>query len=383
VKGRILVIGHDAYRAGAQVELLHVLRWMRAHIEREIHLLLLAGGDLLADYATVVPTRVLPRALAGLHPRLAAATSAAARRAPPYLRDLARDRVDLVFANSVGALSLAAEVSALAGCPLVCHVHDLELSMSGAITRRRFGQIHDKVDCFIAVSEAVRVSLVVNRGVEPDKITVIPPGVPAVGFDVGAARIRVRSELGLADDAFVVGGSGTTDWRKGPDLFVATARALADKSSDRPIHFVWVGGDPKPLGLLRRDVERAGLSGRVTFVGRQTHAWPYHSSFDAFLLTSREDPFPLVCLESARLSVPTICFAGAGGMPEFVEEDAGCVIPYLDLQAAAGALLALAGSEALRSRLGRRAAQKVHERCDLEVVGSRIGTLLDHHLESP
>ncbi len=383
MKGRILVIGHDAYRAGAQVELLHVLRWMGAHLDRQIDLLLLAGGDLLADYGSVVPTRVLPRALAGLHPRLAAATTAAARRAPSRLRNLAKGRVDLVFANSVGALSLAAEVAALARCPLVCHVHDLELSMSRAITGRRFGRIRDEVDCFIAVSEAVRVSLVVNRSVEPDRITVIPPGVPVAGFDVGAARIRVRSELGLADDAFVVGGSGTTDWRKGPDLFVATTRALAASSSDRPIHFVWVGGDPKPIGLLRRDVERAGLSGRVTFVGRQTDAWQYHSAFDAFLLTSREDPFPLVCLESARLSVPTVCFAGAGGMPEFVEDDAGCVVPYLDLQAAAGALCALAGSEALRSRLGRRAAQKVHERCDLEAVGSRIGSLLDRHLESP
>jgi glycosyltransferase involved in cell wall biosynthesis len=383
VKGRILVIGHDAYRAGAQVELLHVLRWMRAHFDRQIDLLLLAGGDLLADYGDVVATHVLPRALAGLHPRLAAATTAAARRAPSPLRTLAAGQVDLVFANSVGALSLAAEVSALARCPLVCHVHDLELSMSATITGRRFGQIRDEVDCFISVSEAVRASLIVNRGVEPDRIRVIPPGVPAVGFDAGAARIRVRGELGLADDAFVVGGSGTTDWRKGSDLFVATARALAARSSDRSVHFVWVGGDPKPIGLLRRDVERAGLSGRVTFVGRQTDAWPYHSAFDAFLLTSREDPFPLVCLESARLSVPTVCFAGAGGMPEFVEDDAGCVVPYLDLQAAAGALSALAGSEALRARLGRRAAQKVHERCDLEVVGSRIGSLLECHLGAP
>ncbi len=254
--------------------------------------------------------------------------------------------------------------------------------MGAAITGSRFGRIRDEVDCFIAVSEAVRVSLVVNRSVEPDRIVVIPPGVPAVGFDVGEARIRVRSELGLGDDAFVVGGSGTTDWRKGPDLFVATARALAIRSSERPIHFLWVGGDPKPIALLRRDVERAGLSGQVTFVGRQTDAWPYHSAFDAFLLTSREDPFPLVCLESARLSVPTVCFDGAGGMPEFVQDDAGCVVPYLDLQAAAGALLALAGSEALRASLGRRAAQKVHERCDLELVGSRIGSLLDRHVES-
>jgi glycosyltransferase involved in cell wall biosynthesis len=200
---------------------------------------------------------------------------------------------------------------------------------------------------------------------------------------VGATRIGVRSELGLADNAFVVGGSGTTDWRKGPDLFVATARALVARSPDRPIHFVWVGGDPKPIGLLRRDVERAGLSGRVTFVGKVADAWRYHSAFDAFLLTSREDPFPLVCLESARLSVPTVCFAGAGGMPEFVEDDAGCVVPYLDLQAAAGALFALSGSEGLRAGLGRRAAQKVDERCDLEVVGSRIGSLLDRLLESP
>ena len=40
-----------------------------------------------------------------------------------------------------------------------------------------------------------------------------------------------------------------------------------------------------------------------------------------------EDPYTLVCLEAAALEKPYVCFEGAGGSPEFVEEDCGFVVP--------------------------------------------------------
>lgn len=83
---------------------------------------------------------------------------------------------------------------------------------------------------------------------------------------------------------------------------------------------------------------------------------------DVFLLPSREDPFPLVALEAAACAVPTICFADAGGTPDLVEHDAGMVVPFEDSGAMAAGVLALVEDEALRTRLGQRAREKVLSR---------------------
>lgn len=131
--------------------------------------------------------------------------------------------------------------------------------------------------------------------------------------------------------------------------------------------------------MADHDRVRLGLAGTATFVGAIADPSIHFGAFDAFLLSSREDPYPLVCLEAAAGSVPIVCFADAGGMPEFVEADAGVVVPYLDVEAAATALAGLAADDDTRRRLGARAAAKVTERCSVDVVGPQIAGVLDRY----
>jgi glycosyltransferase involved in cell wall biosynthesis len=163
-------------------------------------------------------------------------------------------------------------------------------------------------------------------------------------------------------------------------VFVLVARSVARLDPTRPVHFLWVGGEPQDLAHLEHDVDRLGLSSTVHFTGARADPSPYFARFDTFLLPSREDPFPLVCLEAAATGIPVVCFAGGGGMPEFVEDDAGAVVGYLDVDAAADRILAFARDEALRSSLGGRAREKVDERCAVDVVAPRIACVLDRHL---
>ena len=83
-----------------------------------------------------------------------------------------------------------------------------------------------------------------------------------------------------------------------------------------------------------------------------------------------------MCLEAAAFAVPTVCFADAGGMPEFVGKEAGLVVPYLDLSAAARALLELAHDEPRRAALGARALEKVSRDHDIRVIGRQIEPLI-------
>jgi glycosyltransferase involved in cell wall biosynthesis len=83
--------------------------------------------------------------------------------------------------------------------------------------------------------------------------------------------------------------------------------------------------------------------------------------FIVFALVSWEDPFPLVNLEAASLGKPIVCFDEAGGSKEFVEEDCGFVVPYLDLDAREDRVVELLHNPELRQRMGSRVARKAQE----------------------
>jgi glycosyltransferase involved in cell wall biosynthesis len=59
---------------------------------------------------------------------------------------------------------------------------------------------------------------------------------------------------------------------------------------------------------------------------------------DVFMLSSREDTYPLVVVEAASLGVPTIYFDQSGGIYDFIDAQSGIRVDYLDVQAMANAI---------------------------------------------
>jgi glycosyltransferase involved in cell wall biosynthesis len=103
----------------------------------------------------------------------------------------------------------------------------------------------------------------------------------------------------------------------------------------------------------------------------------YLAAIDVFAMVSREDPFPLVMLEAGSLGVPTVCWADSGGAPEFVETDAGIVVPYLSVDRFANALQELRSDDTRRGRMGARASTKVMDRYTLEQQAPRLREAMD------
>ena len=88
----------------------------------------------------------------------------------------------------------------------------------------------------------------------------------------------------------------------------------------------------------------------------------FFSAADAFLLTSREDPFPTVAIEAMSVGLPVLAFDGSGGMAEFLKEEGlGYVVPYCDAPAMAARLKAVA-PRGRRSGDARKAQETVEKR---------------------
>lgn len=366
---KVLFISHDATRTGAPIIFLHFLRWFKQHGQIPFLILLRNGGELESEFQEIAPTINLEHFVA---------------HSDELVDYLMEQHIGLIYSNTM-ANGRVLELLSTLNCPVVSHIHELEQMLRYHVGLDIFEMTKQQTQRYIAVSQAVKANLVQNHAIAPEAIEVIYEFIPArqnQGFDQKQAREQVCRKLGIAPDSLIVGGSGTTDWRKGPDLFVQLAHAVQQRQPESPVHFLWVGGDTEGsvYSKLQYDLERAGLKGKVHFVGSQPDPLNYFAAFDIFALMSREDPFPLVSLEAASLGKPILCFAQSGGGQELVEQDSGFVVPYLDTALMAEKVLVLLQSPELRWQLGQQAQQKVSTRHDVEVTAPQVLQLIQQLL---
>ncbi|NBL00453.1 MAG: glycosyltransferase, partial [Erysipelotrichia bacterium] len=138
-------------------------------------------------------------------------------------------------------------------------------------------------------------------------------------------------------------------------------------------HMYWIGSDSNKDLVANQVVAQHDVADVVEFLGPQDYPRDYFEWGDIFLLTSREDPYPLVCMEAAECDMPVICFdEKAGGMYSFVENDAGIVVPYLDIVEMTNALEELLNDEQKRIMFGKNAKQKVKERHYVDIIAPQI-----------
>lgn len=349
--------------------LAHLERWLAGSTDLDFATVLARGGPLVDDYRSWGRVRVI-------EPRRAARLTV---RVPP-LHGMV-DRLGLrgwrapkaVYINTVAPATLRLLGRIDPSATVIVHVHEMEAALRYGLEDSDRRRLFERADHYVAASQAVAVNLVGNHGVDAARVSVhhefIEPVAPLGGDD----RRSARRDLGLPEDAFVVGGSGMLEWRKAPELFVRVASDLR-KRSDRPLAFVWVGGtDHGPLWApLDHEAHHLGVEDVVRFVGAQEQPGDWFRVLDAFALTSREDAFPLAALEAASAGVPVVTF-DTGGMVEFVGDgEHGVVVPYPDTGAFADALAALAGDDDGRRAVGSAAAAAVRARHVTAVGAPRL-----------
>lgn len=376
---KILFVLHEASRTGAPFTQLHLMRWLKQHADCQMMLLLLNGGDLVGEFEQLAEVYVVnkPYVPASISRRIRNRITQLLRPdSDRLLQNIKRFTPDLIFANTAVALGYAAALKAQLGIKLISYLHELEITFY-YISAKSFALDAAQVDKFIMGSEAVNTYYQKTFAVAPEKTQVIYDFIEG---KESVALLDIRSVHGIASHSQIVGGMASIIWRKGPELFVEVARRVLKTNPDT--YFVWVGGKPTSFSYLelQRDVRMLGLSDRIILAGEQTDIRSYYEAFDVFLLTSREDPFPLVCLEAALAYTPVVCFADAGGMPEFVRDDAGAVVPYLDLDGMARAVVSLLNSKILSKKQAQTAHERVLQMCTIDVAGPQIVKMLEREV---
>lgn len=380
---RVLFVSHDAYRAGATIFLLNVLKWLRENTDLSFSVLLRSDGELRPEFEQICETYISSH-VAKPHKKLwkKLLRQPGLNRSPQTstLQNLIEGgNFDLIYLNTITLGDLLSE-TVTGSIPILTHVHELAYSIR-TFARGYEALVLSRSTVVLTVSDAVRRHLANSLQCPPHKLHLIYGFVPvhkSPSADRDTLRVELLKPLGFGAHDIIIGLCGTADMRKGVDLLVPLGLHLPAEVGGRPIRFLWVGSNrPEyPLEMAKYDIDQAGLRGRVHFVGSTTRVIDWISCFDIHLLLAREDPFPLVVMEAAALGIPTVCFGDAGGAAEFVRGDAGAVSPYLDLAAMAACVMRLLTDDASLRAAGAVAQCRVRAEHDASVAVPKILALM-------
>ena len=315
-KQKILFFTPYATRTGSEMMLLYILQ----HIDRtrfDIGIVSFADGELLQEFPEDIPVFIAPRKFSilqkvsfylGINPTIR------------YLRKLAKDfGADFWYVNTImlhETITVAREFS----IKVITHFHELPLTyiyLSDYDFKGIIEYSDQLIGCSEVTCEAIRqaggknVSLLYSF-IDPAKVVTNP-----------ARSLELRQKLNISKDDYVWILSGMMSERKGFDFLPE----IADEINDPNVHLVWVG-DRVNDGLVHYTEQRIRNSDRKTrihLVGKQKEDYyNYLDCGNGFLLTSRQDPYPLVMLEAALLGKPIVSFP-SGGVSEFIKDGMGIV----------------------------------------------------------
>jgi glycosyltransferase involved in cell wall biosynthesis len=353
---KLLLVSHAASRTGAPLILIRLLEELTNVRGIECRVLIHDDGELTQEFARLAPTLRIDDAVE---------PGSGRRAAVDHIARLYRRYANRCVAvcNTVVTADYA-DAFDRNNVPVLAWIHELPTSIEtffgGASS---VSQIRKSARRILCPSQVVRASLVNTYELDPAATAVIHYGtvLPDPNLVRREMRSRVRAELGISEDALIVLGCGTVDTRKGADLFVLVADRVircGRAPVQRNVAFVWVGDpyDDHFRSWVEHDVTRLGLQDRIIFTGPRADASPYFAAADVFVLSSREDPFPMVSMEALAHALPVVAFADGGGATEMLGERRGLVIPYLDLDGMAQAVISLLADEEGRHWQGVRSA---------------------------
>lgn len=355
VGNRPLVVAHvlRSLEIGAQAQLaLDLARSQREEGDGVIVISLAspAAAPMAKDFRTAgIPVHVIPRrgtVDASLPMRLAVL--------------LRRRRVDVVHTHDPIALPYGAVGGRMAGARVV-HTERGDAGTTSWPTwfRVRASRL---LHALVSVSEqGLRIASNWGTGGR----TVLQCVTQAVDLDRfqpdPEIRGQVRRQLGVSDDAWVIGTVGHLTQPKGHAMLLRSVAPILGEDTSLLV----VGAGPE-RAALRDLADRLDVSEHVRFPGARRDVPRMMAAMDAFALASRDGDLPLVVPEAMASGLPIVAPA-TGSIPHvIIDGELGRVVTPGDESALRSSLEHLRASREEARKMGRRARSAARTRFSLD-----------------
>ena len=318
----VLFIGHEATMTGAPLILLKTIEELKR--ERNIFpiILLCRGGSIESRYQQLGNTFTFPK---NRNP------SIDNKELNLLLTKLGEiHSIDKAIINSVESRRFLKTI----------RKHKFRISfliheLGNLYPKNAWNIINKNSDKIIFPATFVKKRALENNQIDEDRTSVQAQGLlkpQLLQINKAKAKIQLRKQLNLPEEAIVVLGTGTGIPRKGIDFFINVAISVL-ANSKLPFYFLWLGEMPinDYKYWIEKDIIQSKNQDRILLLGEQTQTETYFCGSDLFLMTSRGDPFPCVVQEAVAAKLFILGFENVGGFTELINEQNGLIFPYGDV----------------------------------------------------
>jgi glycosyltransferase involved in cell wall biosynthesis len=251
---------------------------------------------------------------------------------------------------------------------ITAHGGDVTIHLKRGLVRRLGRWALSNADQVIAVSSSLQRALVLEHGIEVEKVAVIPNGVDVTRF-APTPQSEARARLGLHAEGSKLLYVGAIAESKGI-AYLLTAIHRLRRTSAWPLELILVGEGEyeKPARALATELD---IADNVTFAGKRPNdeipLWM--SASDVLVLPSLSEGFGVVLAEAMACGRPVVATT-CGGPEDIVTPQTGMLVPPADDAALSEALLeVLADGERFHPQAIREHALETYS---YDLVTSRI-----------
>ena len=358
-KEQIVVVSHDAYLHGAQYLALNIAKELSDKHEYEVTILLNGGGPLISEFEKI-----------GEVYKLFEIDNKSKQKLYKKLFDRGV-RYAIANTSTVGEIVRDLKNANISSISLVHEMKNVILQYN---LQKSLKLIAENAEKILFPSTVVEEDFKEFASLNPEKSLILPQGLFRINKYKNKkenARKRLREELSVSEDAFIVLNIAYGDQRKGIDIFVQTGLEVLSKGYK--IHFVWGGHYDKTMfAKVQEILEHTKYKTFFHFTGFLEEIDYFYAGSDIFFLSSREDPFPSVVMDAMNVGLPVIGFKGAGGFGELLSNEQGILVEYLNEHQAADVIVDLYEDKNYYQKISEKAKGRIEQDYDFSKYVQRL-----------
>lgn len=289
---------------------------------------------------------------------------------------LEEEKIEIVHAHGTRANSNTFSAAKKLGIPLLYTVHGWSFHNDQNFLVKSIRTYGEK----FLVKNATKTICVSNSNYEDGakkfsmkNATVITNGINLAKFDLTKSFKDIRKEFNIKEDEVLVGFIARMTSQKDPFTLL---KAIAKIPADSKIKFLIIGdGDSKEAVLKMADELK--INSRVIFENFRQDIPDVLQGIDIFCLPSLWEGLPIALLEAMAMAKAVVATAIDGTKEVIVHEKNGLLVPVMNPDELANALIRLANDKALRDRLSKEARRTVEKDYNVERMTREVEKIYD------
>ncbi|MBN1824047.1 MAG: glycosyltransferase [Endomicrobiales bacterium] len=220
----------------------------------------------------------------------------------------------------------------------------------------------------VAISEAVK-----NKFKRSDKTIVVHNGTDTELFSPNTDGTRIRTELGIPENARLIGAIGRLDPWKGHRYFVAAAGKMLERTGKDLYFYIAGPGTDEQKMKLEKQIRDLALENRFMLLGFRKDPETLLASTDIVVHpTSEGEPFGRTIIEAMASAKPVVVASGGGQDDIIINEKNGLSVKPADPEAIADACLRILDNQGLAEKLAAEARKDAEKRFSAEKTAEKV-----------